>query len=70
MTTGLPIWTIYDHPSDYPDCFVAHLFMNDQPTNYRLKHATLDGLRAMLPPELVCLARSPGDDPVIVECWL
>lgn len=23
MTTKLGIWTVYDHPRKYPDCFVA-----------------------------------------------
>jgi hypothetical protein len=30
---------------------------------------SLDAARALLPPGLVPIGRSPGDDPVIVEVW-
>lgn len=66
----LSIWVVYDHPSDFPGGFIARLHKNDQPTGQVLTHATLNGLRRLLPHGLVCLHRAPGDDPVIVECWL
>lgn len=66
----LPIWTIYDHPLDFPAQFVARLSVMDRPTAKVLKGDTLDALRAQMPHGLTCIPRSPGDDPVIVECWL
>lgn len=69
MSTGLPMWTIYDHPRDYPHCYVARLFINDRPSNAVMTHATLQGLRAQLPPGLFRMPRTPEDDPVIVETW-
>jgi len=66
----IDIWTVYDHPSDWPHGFVARKFVLDQPTNEVFKASTLGQLRAMLPEGLTCLARSEQDDPVIVECWL
>jgi hypothetical protein len=70
----LIIWTVYDHPRDYPDSFVARrsevtggvvrlttdMFVAD----------TLGELRALLPPGLHCLPRYPDDQPHIVEVWL
>lgn len=70
MSNKLPIWTIYDHPLDYPAEFVARLSFNDEKTTSILRAATLDELRDKLPPDLICMARAETDDPVIVECWL
>ena len=67
----LKIWTIYDHPTDYPDNFVARLFLLDKPTTYLVIASTLDDLRgAMREAGLIQLDRSPGDDPKIVETWM
>jgi hypothetical protein len=67
--TPLEIWTIYDHPTDYPDCFVARKFLNDQPTDTVLFAPTLARIREMIPQGLFPLARFKEDDPVIVESW-
>lgn len=68
--TAIPIWTIYDHPIDYPDHWVARLWMNDQPTEEIRLADSLEELRNRLPPGLVCLSRHQADDPKIVEVWL
>jgi hypothetical protein len=68
---GLPIWTIYDHPTDFPDSFVARKFVFGRPTDAILTAPTLDELRRKLADiGLVALTRSPGDDPKIVETWI
>jgi hypothetical protein len=70
----MSLWTVYDHPRDYPDVWVARRseigIGKSTPTPDMFTADTLDELRALLPRGLVCLARSPGDDPVIVEVWL
>jgi hypothetical protein len=72
----LPIWTITSGTTDYPDHFVARLFLVGPGavdlggTNQVLMAGTLDDLRAQLPPHLTCQPRDDGDDPVIVENWL
>lgn len=70
----LQIWTVYDHPRDYPDGFVARMHVVGRgahgPTARALYGATLGDVRAALPPGLTCLARSPDDDPRIVESWI
>jgi len=67
-------WTIYDHPRDYPDCFVARRWLtrNKQviQTNDVLAAPTLDEIRALIPPGLVCFARHGLEDPAVVEVWL
>lgn len=75
--TGLVMWTIYDHPADFPDHFVVrpHLInRRDGPVaaccgclcdslEQAREVASDDGWRHQIP-------RSPEDDPVIVETWL
>ena len=70
----LSLWTIYDHPKDYPDHFVAQKWVieNGQKkwTDRILLHTSLEGLRAQLPIGLYCLPRQEEDDPIIVETWV
>lgn len=71
MTNALPIWTLYDHPRDYPTEYVARLFIGEKPTDQVLTSKSLDLLRSeMVARGLSCLTRSPGDDPKIIETWL
>lgn len=66
----LSVWTIYDHPSDFPDSFVARAFTTG-PTNEIILATDLEQLReAFDRAGLVCMARNPNDDPKIVETWL
>lgn len=72
------LWTVYDHPLDYPDVFVARLWSmrTGQPVEGApvLTAATLDQLRGDIQHAtdyvLCCMARAPEDDPRIVESWL
>lgn len=77
MTTPdtLDLWTVYDHPTDFPDGFIARLWRvgeNNRPcaTDRVCIGATLDAVRAQLPPGLHRMSRMPDDDSVIVETWL
>lgn len=68
----LSIWTVYDHPKDFPDCFVARRFngKTSQPTDDIIT-GSLDIIRQSM--ELCALhrmPREPVDDPKIVEVWL
>lgn len=72
---GMELWTIYDHPSDWPDGYIArkHLVIDGTggPTPHVLTCEQLEPLREqMRMMGLACLTRSPEDDPVIVETWL
>lgn len=71
----LSVWTVYDHPPDYPQGFIARRWDvragEVVPTHDSLKAEKLAPLRRQLANlGLVCLARQPGDDPAIVETWL
>jgi hypothetical protein len=74
MSEALPIWTVYDHPTDFPDCFIARLSLvsrwGNVTTQTILTAATLEDLRSQLPRGLYRLDRDPADDPVIVEVWM
>lgn len=72
-TGRLPMWTVTARPSDYPDKFVARVagVGNLSTMSHSVLVADdLETLRAMLPPDLVCMARDPGDNPAIVEVWI
>jgi hypothetical protein len=72
----LPMWSVYDHPQDHPNHWVARRWevggAGTEPvaTSQLFKAETLEALRQMLPPGLHCMPRAPGDDPNIVETWL
>ena len=72
----LSVWTVYDHPSDYPGHYVAREFLvhPDGPvmTDNVITSLQLEWLRDQLEYDmgLACLTRSPEDDPKIVETWL
>ena len=71
----LAMWTVYDHPRDEPDYWVARLWLVGrhgvlEATKTRFTATSLEALRAMLPSGLHRLERDRADDPVIVETWL
>lgn len=77
MSDVLQMWTVYDHPTDYPHDFVARRWDvggggGGEPvkTDIVMTAKFLDDLRDMLPPGLYCLPRLDDDDPKIVETWL
>lgn len=74
MSEDLPLWTVYDHPSDYPEHYVARQYTigiaGAHPTNRVMASESLDAIRvAMTNTGLVCITRSENDDPTIVEVW-
>lgn len=65
------LWTIYDHPIDFPDKFVARRFENSLPTSEIIITPSLDELRDRFEENgLVCVQRHPHDDPKIIEVWI
>lgn len=68
------MWTVYERPTDYPDGHIARMHIVDgtgsQPTPHFIS-GELEMLRKVLRyAGLICMARSPPDDPKIVESWL
>lgn len=69
--TTIPIITIYDHPADYPDKYVARVWDLDRPTNLAAIADTYEELLEAIPTQqMVKMTCNPKDDPVIVETWL
>jgi hypothetical protein len=78
VTDILEGWTIFDHPVDYPDDYVARRWIAHRDhtvthTDDILKHENLNTLRGMMgrvAPGLVCIGRYVEDDPKILEVWI
>lgn len=71
----LPMWVIYDHPSDWPNSYVARLHYSlpkHEPSGWTLVFDDIERLRAKVREYggAQLFPRSPGDDPVIVESWM
>jgi len=70
------MWTVYDHPKDYPDKYVARRFDvgrdGTKMSNSIIIAGDLEVLRTILAIEmqLTCLPRSKDDDAVILETWV
>ncbi len=67
---ALPIFTVYERPSDFPEHYVVRLFDLEGPTEFVTLSATLEAARFTLPPGKYCVAPQFEDDPKIVEVWL
>lgn len=72
------MWTIYDHPLDYPRHFVVRQFLivpkRPEPLVAYIGclYDTLDEARydCFLRGGTIQFERSPGDDPFIIETWM
>jgi hypothetical protein len=72
---ALNVWTVYDHPRDIPDKFVARRFETGKQgaiaTDDILVTADLEELREVFERVgLYRMNRQERDDPKIVETWL
>jgi hypothetical protein len=71
----LSIWTIYE-PKDYPDAYVARMFVTDGesepvPTKVTLRSPDIEALRtAFIRAGLRKMARADSDEPQIGENWV
>ena len=70
---SITLYTIYDHPSDYPQYYVVrrwYVFAGfAYPSPCLTLAETLEGAREALPGGLVNLGRDGEHDPVILEVW-
>jgi len=67
----LPIFVVYDRPSDFPDHYVVREFRGPTVALSALTFDDLESARAHLAEHgLVRLDRHPSDDPKILETWL
>jgi hypothetical protein len=71
---ALSMWTVYDHPKDFPHTYIARRFevngagavATDDTVQGELRIIRKSFARC----GMVCLTRSPEDDANIVETWL
>jgi hypothetical protein len=71
---ALSIWTVYDHPKDFPHSYVARRFE----VGVDGAHATTDIVqgelaiirKSFLTCGLTCLVRNDADEPQILESWI
>ena len=72
----MKVYTIYDHPTDYPEHFVVRtwLILPGEPEPQATKECSLatslEEAQSFVPEGLVAIPRSPGDDEPIVETWM
>lgn len=73
----LTTWTIYDHPADFPGCYVAREWAivgggQIMATGSLIQSDDVETIRQSLLVDmgLTCLGRSDEDDPTIVETWI
>ena len=71
---ALQVWTIYDHPKDFPDHYVARANVDGVPTDHYHTFETLADLEVMRNTfrerGMVRVERHHSDDTVIMEVWL
>jgi len=72
---GLPMWVLYDHPTDMPDHFVLRLWdgMTNMPTKYIFPAPSLEGIDAQcqsIPGRFYLMERFEDDDPKIMGVYL
>lgn len=70
----LNMWTVYDHPKDFPHSYVARRFEiggGEPLATPDIVQGELSIIReGFRQCGLTCLTRNEGDDPGIVETWL
>jgi hypothetical protein len=71
----MPMWTVYDHPSDHPESFVARQHLagdgKSTATPYQLTTDNIETIRMVLRHAgLTPIERDPKDDAKIVETWI
>lgn len=69
------IWVVYDHPRDYPNCYVARKWRYDvnppEPTHDMIISPSIEKLREMMiDAGLARIHRHPMDDRAIMEIWV
>jgi hypothetical protein len=75
---ALPMWTVYDKPTDYPTGYIARRFEVGGAGNRGAILATDDSIVGTIEEirhtfrlaGLTCLPRDEADEQPIVECWV
>lgn len=66
----LPIFTVYERPSDFPNEYIVRLFDLEKPTVYYVTANTKEEAIAKIPDGLSPIPLNKNDDPVIVAVFI
>lgn len=66
----LPMWKVFESPCDYPQKFVARLYVNERVTQRVMVADTLAELQARKPLRLGRLEPVPGSERNELEIWV
>ena len=68
----VPVIVVYEHPSDYPQYYVARIFNVDKPTDTIMLKDTLEEIQEDVRnnTNMMFMLRGAEDDPCIVGVWL
>ena len=70
MENKLKIWVVYNRPLDFPDKYVARLFINNKPTQKIIVENDLEKIRnEMELNELTKIPRHESDPLSVIESW-
>lgn len=69
---GMPTIVVYDHPRDYPDNYVARIFITGTPTNTVIVKDDADEIQQDIRENtyMMFFPRGVEDDPCIVGVWM
>lgn len=68
----VPVIAVYEHPSDYPEYYVARVFNADRPTDTIMLKDTLEEIQKDIRDNtnMMFMLRGAEDEPCIVGAWL
>lgn len=76
MRNSLEMWTVYDHPRDFPNDYVARKWVVNGDGSYGPDEevmicSELEPIRERLAASgYACMPRDPNDDATILETWI
>ncbi len=70
----MELWSVFDHPTDYPHCCaVRKILVEDDglsPSEWELFQSIEQARQVLARRGLIRVPRSEADDPALVETWL
>lgn len=68
----VPVIVVYEHPSDYPQYYVARVFDTDKPTDTIMLKDRLSEIQDDIKEntDMIFFLRGAADDPCIVGVWM
>jgi hypothetical protein len=61
---------VYKNPLDYPNKYVARVFVGVEPTDQVVVEDTYEAIMKHKPEHMFTMDRSPNDHPSVLEVWI